>query len=39
MEATNRWRGILAEYREDADPATELGELEARWRDRRRATL
>ncbi|MGI9603707.1 MAG: ABC1 kinase family protein [Acidimicrobiales bacterium] len=32
LEATNRWRGILAEYRFDADPVTELGRREAAWR-------
>ncbi|MCU1484735.1 MAG: hypothetical protein JWN67_1481 [Actinomycetia bacterium] len=39
MGASNRWRAILAEYREGAPPATELGRLEARWRDERRAAL
>ncbi len=32
LEATNNWRGILAEYREGAPPCTELGRLEAEWR-------
>lgn len=32
LEATNTWRGILAEYREGAPPCTELGRLEADWR-------
>jgi len=32
LEATNNWRGILAEYREGALPCTELGRLEAEWR-------
>jgi len=32
LSATNRWRAILAEYREDAPPATELGRVEAAWR-------
>jgi predicted unusual protein kinase regulating ubiquinone biosynthesis (AarF/ABC1/UbiB family) len=32
FRAANRWRAILAEYREDAAPSTPLGELEARWR-------
>ncbi|MDP9403723.1 MAG: AarF/ABC1/UbiB kinase family protein [Actinomycetota bacterium] len=32
LEATNNWRGILAEYREGAPPCTELGHLEAEWR-------
>jgi predicted unusual protein kinase regulating ubiquinone biosynthesis (AarF/ABC1/UbiB family) len=39
LGARNRWRAILAEYREGTPPATELGELEARWRDARRAAL
>jgi hypothetical protein len=39
MNATNRWRAILAEYRENTTPATELGRLEADWRDKRRALL
>lgn len=33
LEATNAWRGILAEYREDGPPATPLGELEQQWWD------
>jgi predicted unusual protein kinase regulating ubiquinone biosynthesis (AarF/ABC1/UbiB family) len=37
--ATNRWRAILAEYREGAPPATELGRIEAAWREARRAPL
>jgi hypothetical protein len=32
LEATNRWRPILDEYRLDAPPATELGEQERAWR-------
>ena len=39
MEASNRWRAILAEYREGRDPVTDLGETEARWRDQRLAGL
>jgi predicted unusual protein kinase regulating ubiquinone biosynthesis (AarF/ABC1/UbiB family) len=39
MGATNRWRAILAEYREGAPPATELGRIEAAWREGRRASL
>ncbi|MCU1375328.1 MAG: hypothetical protein JWO68_2614, partial [Actinomycetia bacterium] len=39
MGATNRWRAILAEYREGAAPATELGRVEAAWREARRAGL
>jgi predicted unusual protein kinase regulating ubiquinone biosynthesis (AarF/ABC1/UbiB family) len=35
LEARNRWRGILAEYREDAPPATELGRREAAWQEGR----
>ncbi|MFN0027335.1 MAG: ABC1 kinase family protein [Acidimicrobiales bacterium] len=34
LEANNCWRAILDEYRLDAAPATELGRLEQRWRDR-----
>ena len=34
LHATNNWRGILAEYRKDAEPCTELGRLEAEWRKR-----
>jgi predicted unusual protein kinase regulating ubiquinone biosynthesis (AarF/ABC1/UbiB family) len=37
--ATNRWRSILAEYREGTAPTTELGQIEAAWRERRRAVL
>ncbi len=32
LSATNHWRAILAEYRKDAPPATELGRIEAAWR-------
>lgn len=32
LHATNRWRGILREYRDDLPPATELGRIEAAWR-------
>jgi len=32
LEATNRWRAILDEYRVDGPPATELGHVEAQWR-------
>ncbi len=35
LGARNRWRAILAEYRKDAPPATELGRLEAEWREGR----
>ena len=38
LEATNRWRAILDEYRIDAPPATELGRLEAAWRAGRSPT-
>jgi predicted unusual protein kinase regulating ubiquinone biosynthesis (AarF/ABC1/UbiB family) len=31
LEAHNRWRGILDEYRHEGSPATELGRLEAEW--------
>jgi predicted unusual protein kinase regulating ubiquinone biosynthesis (AarF/ABC1/UbiB family) len=31
LGARNRWRAILAEYREDAAPVTRLGALEAEW--------
>lgn len=33
LSAHNRWRGILAEYRKDAPPVTELGRIEAAWRE------
>jgi predicted unusual protein kinase regulating ubiquinone biosynthesis (AarF/ABC1/UbiB family) len=39
MGASNVWRAILAEYREGAPPATELGRAEAAWREARRAPL
>ena len=39
LEARNRWRGILAEYRKGAPPVTELGEVEAAWRAQRRMGL
>ena len=32
LEATNNWRGLLAEYRKGAPPCTELGRIEAEWR-------
>ncbi len=32
LDARNRWRAILDEYRHDGPPATELGRLEAAWR-------
>lgn len=35
LEATNRWRAMLDEYRLDAPPATELGRIEAHWRANR----
>lgn len=35
LEATNRWRAILDEYRSDAPAATDLGVQEARWRQSR----
>jgi predicted unusual protein kinase regulating ubiquinone biosynthesis (AarF/ABC1/UbiB family) len=38
LEAEGPWRGILAEYREGAPPATELGRIEAEWRRRRFGT-
>jgi hypothetical protein len=31
LEARNRWRGILDEYRHDGSPATPLGEVELAW--------
>ena len=34
LEAEGPWRGILAEYREDAPPCTTMGELDAAWRRR-----
>ena len=36
LEAHNRWRDILAEYRLDAPPATPLGVEEHAWRSRSR---
>ena len=33
LEATNNWRGILSEYRKGAPPVTELGRVEAEWRN------
>ena len=38
LHATNNWRGLLAEYRKGEPPVTELGRIEAAWRDRRKAT-
>ncbi|MFN8038476.1 MAG: AarF/ABC1/UbiB kinase family protein [Acidimicrobiales bacterium] len=35
LEAHNRWRGILQEYRHGGEPATELGEAERAWKQRR----
>ena len=32
LEASNRWRSILSEYRKGTPPETELGRLEAEWR-------
>jgi hypothetical protein len=32
LEARNRWRGILQEYRHGGEPVTELGRIEAEWR-------
>ena len=37
LNATNNWRGILAEYRKDAPPCTELGKIEEAWRDGNRS--
>jgi predicted unusual protein kinase regulating ubiquinone biosynthesis (AarF/ABC1/UbiB family) len=37
LNATNNWRGILAEYRKEAPPCTPLGEAEMAWRDGRLA--
>jgi hypothetical protein len=34
LEATNSFRGILAEYRDGAAPATELGRQEVAWKAR-----
>ena len=33
LNATNNWRGLLAEYRKGDPPVTELGRIEAAWRD------
>lgn len=38
LGASNRWRGILQEYRHGGPPTTELGELEAAWRSTRPAS-
>jgi predicted unusual protein kinase regulating ubiquinone biosynthesis (AarF/ABC1/UbiB family) len=35
LGATNNWRGILSEYRKGAPPRTELGRIEAAWREPR----
>jgi predicted unusual protein kinase regulating ubiquinone biosynthesis (AarF/ABC1/UbiB family) len=32
LEAKNRWRDLLAEYRKGAPPTTELGKIEREWR-------
>jgi predicted unusual protein kinase regulating ubiquinone biosynthesis (AarF/ABC1/UbiB family) len=37
LGATNRWRGILEEYRHGGAPVTPLGEQEAAWRAERAA--
>ena len=34
LHATNNWRGLLAEYRKGDPPVTELGRIEAAWRER-----
>ncbi|MDQ3569650.1 MAG: AarF/ABC1/UbiB kinase family protein [Actinomycetota bacterium] len=33
LGATNHWRAILAEYRKGSPPSTELGRMEAEWRE------
>jgi hypothetical protein len=38
LEADNRWRGILQEYRHGGPPVTDLGELEAAWSVARAST-
>ena len=38
LEASAPWRAILAEYRKDAPPSTELGQQEAAWRAARATT-
>lgn len=35
LEAHNRWRGILQEYRHEGPPVTELGRAEHEWKARR----
>ncbi|MDQ3107931.1 MAG: AarF/ABC1/UbiB kinase family protein [Actinomycetota bacterium] len=35
LDATNQWRGLLAEYRKGAPPVTELGRIEESWRSSR----
>jgi predicted unusual protein kinase regulating ubiquinone biosynthesis (AarF/ABC1/UbiB family) len=37
LHATSNWRALLAEYRKDAPPSTELGRIEAEWRATRPA--
>ena len=37
LNATNGWRGLLAEYRKGAPPTTDLGAIEAEWRSTQRA--
>jgi hypothetical protein len=37
LEAHNKFRGILQEYRHGGEPVTELGEMEAAWSARRGA--
>jgi predicted unusual protein kinase regulating ubiquinone biosynthesis (AarF/ABC1/UbiB family) len=37
LGASNNWRGLLAEYRKNGPPVSELGEAEARWRRQQRA--
>jgi predicted unusual protein kinase regulating ubiquinone biosynthesis (AarF/ABC1/UbiB family) len=33
LHASNNWRGLLAEYRKGDPPCTELGRIEAAWRE------
>jgi hypothetical protein len=36
LDATNRWRGILQEYRHGGPSVTPLGDLEVEWRKEQR---
>jgi predicted unusual protein kinase regulating ubiquinone biosynthesis (AarF/ABC1/UbiB family) len=38
LNATNNWRGLLAEYRKLAPPCTDLGKVEEEWRNNQPAS-